>query len=252
MLEFDKHLKIIGVVGIPDSVEDIDSIRRDLNALQEGGIDGLLIENLGDTPSSYRGDTVVADFFRKTLEGIRAEISSKFGLCLLPHRPTYNTAVFQIAKDFGADFVWFDTLVDKVSPTYTPRRYEPLEINPNSRRILSQKTVPVFTEIQPRNFYRMLENKSIHQSAIEARRSGADSITVVRHDDCKEQTLDKVRAIVGPTYPLGITGKLDPTNVQQYIGRAQYAVIYGYFRERGTHDRRVNPLRVRNLMAMVK
>lgn len=253
-LQFDHRMKIIGVVGVPDidDGETIESVRRDLHALQEGGVDGLLIENLGDTFRSYTGNKGVVDFFRRVMDALREEIVIPLGVCLLPNHKEYVTDAFKIADEYDADFTWLDTFVDKASPTYTPRRYEPLVIEPDPREILGHKTTRLFTEIQPRNFYRMLEEKPIEYSAEEAKRNGADSIVVVRDDTYTEDRLSSVRAAVGPSYPLGITGRLDASNIQQYVGRVQYGVIYAFFRVKQKHENRVNAVRVKNLMSLVR
>lgn len=185
MLQFDSKLKIIGVLGVPDIGDSffLEQLRRDLDALQEGGVDALLIENFGDEMPCNSDATI--SYFQGALDVIHGGIHVPFGIALLPHE---YVEVFRIADRFDADFVWFDTFVDPVAPKYTPTR---IEIRPNPVAISRHGTRPIYTEIQPRNFYYMLEETPIEVSAYKALVGGADSITVVRDETYRESSLTR-------------------------------------------------------------
>ncbi|MBI4018569.1 MAG: hypothetical protein HY368_03080 [Candidatus Aenigmarchaeota archaeon] len=240
-------LKVMAVLGIPDIGSDrtINQIMKDLDVLQEGGVDGLLIENHGDSADVFLRDQDVNRFLYRTMERIRPLISEELlmGFCKLP--PDRYADSFRMPRNFGLDFVWMDTLVDRIRARYT---HQPVEVKPDIGEVLRYKSesgLKILSEIQPGNFYELLERRPVEESAAAAVQAGADSIIVVRYKGFDEGSLEMARAVVGQGYPVGVTGGINARNIATYEGKAEYAVLYSSLRKDGIPENPVDASRLK-------
>ena len=183
----EKKKFIIGVIYLPpclgyskhQSISSmIDSVQVDLHILEKCGVDGALLENENDhpylikaTPEVISSFSVVAHETVKSCENRDISIGVEF----LINDPV---ASLSIAKASGASFIRTDYFVDRM---YREEFGGEMEIDPASlmeyRQNIKAKSIKVFTDIQVK-YARMLENKTLTQSAKEAEDARSDGVIV--------------------------------------------------------------------------
>ncbi len=247
------RFEAIGTLSLPDVLGRtnfmayLDSALKDLFNLQDGGIDMILIENQGDKAKSRKALPQTIDLMARVMEGLRKEIKVPYLMAILP--ADYE-ASFGLAKRFDASGVWMDTLVDTVSPTYTANH---VVIEIDTEDVLRHKDgIKLFTEVQARNFYRMLDEKPLEQS-IEMAKRYADAICIVGENKPPSLGLvENARKLVGEDYPIGIAGKLNMDNIARYVGLVDFGVFFSYLRENGDYGKPIDKIRVKNIMGRIR
>ena len=251
-----KNFKAIGVLSLPDdlgkrSFEDyISSLLLDFFSLQDGGIDLILIENEGDKAASRRANPQTIDLlseFLGVMDKAKACVRIPYLIGVLP--ADYE-ASFDLAKRFNALGVWMDTLVDRVSPKYIDEKIV-IDINPED--VLKYKgKKKLYVEVQPRNFYEILDRKRLEESVGIARKY-ADAICVVGENSPPSLALlRRSREVVGENYPIGVSGKLSTGNIQSYVGIADFGVFFSSLRGNGDYNKPIDEERVRLLIERIK
>lgn len=264
---------IIGMVHLPYLIGQknfngmdyvIDKVLRDVKALKNGSIDGLLIENWEDDSPNYKQqeeDKIFAEpNYTQCIALIIKEIvdcvSLPVGINVLPN--DYKSA-FSIAKLTGARFVQLDVYVDEVKTKYTHSPVEDFKIklNPNDiikyRRKINAKGIALFTSIQPKHYEMLDKKKDILTSAKQAIDKKADSL-VVTGDWTGEapdlNILKKVKEYTGDI-PIFIGSGLDKNNAEEFMKYADGAIVGTSLKIEGVTENPVDEKRVKQLMKVI-
>jgi membrane complex biogenesis BtpA family protein len=248
---------IIGVVHLPplpgyptspglDAV--IEKALADLEALEDGGIDGVLVENEEDRPHRVEAaPETIAAMTRITRECVKAARRSTVGVEILLNDPWASLAVALMA---GASFVRTDYFVD---PMERPEHGGAMRIDPVGllayRERLGAEGVLILADIQVK-YARMLEVLPLRESARLAREHRADAIVVtgqVTADPPDAASIQEAKA-GGAGCPVLIGSGLDPQNASSLMRFADGAIV-GTSLKTGA---RVYPGKVRALVAAAR
>jgi membrane complex biogenesis BtpA family protein len=182
---FRSKKAIIGVVHLPPlpgypaspGIEKvIEKALRDLEALESGPVDGVLVENEMDRP--HRNEAAretIAAMTRVARELVCAASRTQIGVEILLNDPEASIAAAAMA---GASFIRTDYFVD---PMERPEHGGTMRIDPEGllryRRSLDAESLLVLADVQVK-YARMLVERSLAESARLAREAGADAVVV--------------------------------------------------------------------------
>ncbi|MBE0700548.1 MAG: BtpA/SgcQ family protein [Acholeplasmataceae bacterium] len=147
---------------------------QDAKTLEKAGVDGIIIENMGDGPFAAKLDTEQVSALAAVTAYVSKEISIPFGI-----DAAFNdyAAALSIAKITGAQFVRIPVFVDTVV-------YYGGIINPCAReaviyrRKLQAEHIAIFADIQVKHTHLLIPSISIEESAKNAVACGADAVIV--------------------------------------------------------------------------
>jgi len=182
---FGSEKTIIGVIhlpplpGYPES-PGVDAVLAkalaDLDALEAGPVEAVLVENENDKPHRVEASSeTVAAMTRLTRELVIRARRCRIGVEILLNDPEASLAV---ALCSGASFIRTDYFVDRME---RPEHGGAMHIDPEAlmayRRRIGAEHILVLADIQVK-YARMLEPRALSDSAALARRHGADGIVV--------------------------------------------------------------------------
>lgn len=246
----------IGVVSVADilgrrTIEGyVANILLDFFSLQDGGVDLILIENEGDKAISRKANPETVQLLESILERINKSKTCVRIPYLIGVLPADYEASFELAHKFNALGVWMDTLVDKVSPKYTDKS---IVINIDLKDVLKYKgNKMLYVEVQPRNFYKILDKKPLEES-VKLAKQYADAVCIVGEENPPSlDLLRNVRNITGENYPIGVSGKLSSDNITDYFGLADFGVFFSHLREDSNYEKPIDLKRVKHLTSIIK
>jgi membrane complex biogenesis BtpA family protein len=182
---FGARKVLIGVVHLPPlpgypaspGIEKvIEKALRDLEALEAGPVDGVLVENEEDRPHRVEAAReTIAAMTRITRELVLAAGKSRIGVEILLNDPEASIAAAAMA---GASFIRTDYFVD---PMERPEHGGAMRIDPEGllryRRSLDAESILILADVQVK-YARMLVERSLAESSRLAREAGADAVVV--------------------------------------------------------------------------
>ncbi len=254
---FGSAKPIIGVIHLPalpgyaDSTgldAAIDKALRDLAALEEGGAQGVLVENEYDRPHRVTSSPeTTAAMTRITREVEVAAQSIVVGAEILLNDPEASLAVTLAA---GGSFIRTDYFVD---PMTRPEHGGVMRIDPDGliayRSSIGADHIMILADIQVK-YATMLVERSLAESAALAAQKGADAI-VVSGDATGEppgvEAIAEAKEGAGPV-PVILGSGLDAANAAGLLAVADGAIV-GTSLKTGDH---VAAERVAELVAVAK
>lgn len=182
---FRRPKAFVGVIHLPPlpgypqspGIEEVvEKALRDLEALEAGPVDGVLVENEEDRPHRVEAaKETVAAMTRVARELVLAARKTVIGVEILLNDPEASLAAASIS---GASFIRTDYFVDLMA---RPEHGGPMRIDPKGllryRRSLGADSVLILADVQVK-YARMLVERSLTESARLAREAGADAIVV--------------------------------------------------------------------------
>lgn len=183
---FCNKLPVIGVIYLAPSLgykahpgmsRVIDMAMEDLEIMKKCGVDGALLENEHDQPYTVLAGPEVIATMSITAHEIAKNCGSdiKLGVEFLINDPE---ASLSVAKASGASFIRTDYYVDRMSRDEYggEMRIAPEEVLAFRKRI-NGDDIAIFSDIQVK-YAKMLEQKTIEQSALDAKRLGSSGVIV--------------------------------------------------------------------------
>lgn len=232
---------------------------RDINTLQNGGIDGILIENWKEFSVGEFVSAETAKNFTRVVQALAKHIKVPFGINVLNN--DYKVA-FSVAKLTGASFVELDVFVDRVKSSFvnnTNAMANPFVINPKPKEIwayakgIGAEKIPLFVFVQPKHYIMLKKRKTIEESTRQAIREGASAILVTKATGFAP-TLDlirKAKSVAGKT-PIGIGSGFSTENARKYLNVADFAVVGTSIKIGQETDNPVDIDKVKSLMFTVR
>jgi len=231
---FPEPKPILGVIhlpplpGYPESPglsSVIDKALGDLEALEAGGVDGILVENEDDRPHRVEAaPETIAAMTRVTRELVLAARRARVGAEILLNDPCASLAVAQAA---GACFIRTDYFVD---PMERPEHGGAMKIDPTGlldyRRRIGAEGVLILADIQVK-YARLTVERSLQESAELARRYHADAIVVtgrITGDPPHVPEIQEAKA-GAVDVPVLVGSGLDPVNALVLLGAADGAIV---------------------------
>jgi hypothetical protein len=237
----------------------ISRAQSDFYNLQDGGIDGVLIENWKEDTVGIRANPENVECMRCVCQYLPPIAKVPLGINVLNN--DYQ-ASFDIAKDIGAKFVQLDVFVDHVQTEFdfSPSAKEhPFEIKPSPKEIIDYRKeigaedIALLTFIQPKH-YKMLERKSIETSAKQAIENGADALIVTGKRTGTAPTFDNIiRAKkVAKDVPVGLGSGFSRKNAKDFLPLIDFAIVGTDLKYENNTDNPVDIERVKELMKIIQ
>ena len=234
---FEKKYPIIGMVhlkplpGSPKYVGDLDSIVKsavkDAKNLESGGVDGILVENIGDTPyfKDPSSPEMVSSFTKILLE-VKDAVSLPLGVNVL--RNGAKTAL-ALAYVSGCKFIRVNVLIEAYLTDQGIIEGNSAELL-RYRRCLNAENIAIFADIRVKHAA-PLAVRSVSDSASNALERGrAVALIVTGRRTGMPPSAEEIVELkaVGPTL---IGSGLSETNLEELLPLADGAIVGTYFKE---------------------
>lgn len=257
MLGFKIEKPIIGVVhlealpGSPcfDSMRSVlHSALEDTNALVEGGVDGLLVENYGDKPFVEKVNKMTTSAMSVIIDEIANISDVPIGINVL--RNDWECAL-SIAKVLNLDFIRINV-------------YSGIEATPEGliegkagkiQRFRENNDIKCFilADIDVKHG-KALYPKNIKEAAIEATERGLTDALIVSGDRTGKEVdyneLKNVKSLVDT--PIFIGSGLTQENAKKMMNIADGGIVGTHFKRDGDVDNSVSSKRVKNFMSKLE
>lgn len=202
----------------------------DARTLEKAGIDGIIVENMGDDPFGIELDVEQIAALAAVSALVKEQVSAPMGIdaALNDYR-----ASLSIAHAVGGAFIRVPVFVDTVEfygGVVTPRAREVMMM----RRRLGADNVAVFADIHVKHTHMVLPHVSIEDSARAAQECGADAIIVTGTHIGVEtpiEIIEKARKIV--KVPLIVASGVKEANIRQQLEIADGAIVGSSLKEGG-------------------
>ena len=180
---FPKRKSIIGVIALPPLLgypefRDLDSVIQralgDLNTLQQGGVDGVCLENDYDQPHQLTVGPEIVAAFTVIAKEVKRHANIPVGLQVLLND---WRASLSIAKVIGAEFVRLDFFVDKVRIAAGVIEPKPQAVLAYRKQIQAENIL-LLTDVQVKYSELLEPGKSISKSVRQAIANNSDAIIV--------------------------------------------------------------------------
>lgn len=232
---------------------------KDIKALQDGGIDGILIENWKEFSVGEFVSTETAKNFTVVVEKLAKHINIPFGTNVLNN--DYKLA-FSVAKTVAASFVELDVFVDKVESAFvnnTNAMEKPFVIDPKPKEIwdyaksIGAETIPLFVFIQPKHYIMLDKDKTIEESTKQAITNGASAVLVTKATGFAPtiDLIERVKKVAGEI-PVGIGSGFSAENANDFLKVVDFAVVGTSIKVDGVTDYPVDVNKVKSLMNEVR
>ena len=264
---FGKNKPIIGMLHLDCLLGDkqfkgldyvVERAKRDIDKLQKGGIEGIIIENWKENSTGEFISPETAVSYALVCEQIAHYIKVPFGINVLNN--DYKVA-FSIAKLVGASFIELDVLVDDVISDFSHSdvgQKNPFEIKINPRDVfdyakkIQAEDIPVFCFVQPKHYLMLNKNKTIEQSIEEAENAGAAAILITKATGMAP-TVDLIKKAKSASkkIPVGIGSGFSIENAKDFLPFVDFVVVGSALKISGDADNEVDEKSVHELMKFV-
>lgn len=256
---FPNPKSVIGMIALPpllgypeftsmDAV--IERALSELDTLQQGGVDGVCVENDYDRPHQMTvGPEIVAPFTRVANE-VAQHANVPVGLEVLLNDWRASLA---IAKVIGAGFVRLDFFVDRVRIKAGVIEPEPQAVLAYRKQIRAEN-VALLTDIQVKYSELLEPGKSLSTSARQAIERGADAVVVSGKITGDSPTPDDLRELreAAADFPVLVGSGTTPQNVRDLFRYADGAIVGTALKNGTGTQERVVAERVKKLMDAVR
>jgi hypothetical protein len=195
----------------------------DAKTLEKSRVDAIMFENNYDIPHLEFARPETVAMMTSLIKKISKKINIPFGINVLWN--DYKAAL-SIAKVTGASFIRVPVFVDSVKTGYGKIFANPKKILEFRKKIKAEK-IALFTDIHVKHA-KMIKNKTIFQSAKEAKRNGSDAIIITGKwtgDAPNISDLAKVRKAVGRNFPILIGSGANKDNIGCLLKYADGVIV---------------------------
>lgn len=205
------------------------AVLDDARALEDGGVDALLVENFADESPGPFVDAATVACLAHVCAAVRQAVSVPVGVNVLPN--DYRAA-FALARTCELAFVQLDVLVDPVRTDYTYSTAPPFEVRVDladlaaTRARLGALDVPLWGTVQPKH-YALLEPCPLEASVARAGAAGAQAVVVTGPATGAAPDVDRLvraRAAAG-SLPLVVGSGLDARNAAALLEHVDGAIV---------------------------
>jgi membrane complex biogenesis BtpA family protein len=262
MLEeiFRTNKPIIGMVHLPPlplspkwngaSYDQIlDFALTDAENLEKGGVDGLIVENQNDVPFlTAQVHPVTVAFMAALVREIRRKVSIPIGVNVL-----FNDwqAELAIAEAGGAEFIRVEVLVD---PSWSDMGFIPACAPELTRmRTVLRSKAKLFADVQGKYTY-PCQPRPLVESARDAQARGlADALIITGTGTGKPASINEIRQVKeSVSIPVLVGSGVNLENIGEMLSVADGVIIGSYLKVNGRLENPIDPIRVQNLMKIVR
>lgn len=231
---------------------------KDIEALQNGGIDGILIENWKESSVGEFVSEETEKNIHLVVQKLSKHIKIPFGINVLNN--DYKVA-FSVGKLTGASFIELDVFVDKVKSDFQNNITaikKPFVIEPKPEKIweyaknILADTIPLFVFVQPKH-YMMVEKKPIEKSVMQAINVGASAILITKATGIAPTVgaIKRVKKVSGNT-SIGIGSGFRVDNASELLPFIDFAVVGTSIKFDQKTDNPVDEKKVKELMTITR
>lgn len=229
MIHLPPLLSFSGFSGIKESIE---KALADLEALEMAGFDGALIKNDYDKPHTEFANSAQISSFTAVAWEVCKKAKIPIGVQMMLNDWASS---FAIAKVVGAQFTRLDVFVDYVDCEWG-------EIHPDPDKIIAYKNeiyseLILLADIQVK-YKKMLENKSIVESARQAIEKGANVLIITGKATGEETPLQKVKEVkeAFPHFSVCVGAGISYENIIEQMSVADGAIVGSSIKSGGRID----------------
>lgn len=214
----------------------IEKALKDTKALEEGGMNGIIIENWEeDSIGPFVTPATARDIWRITEEIVK-NVSIPVGINILHN--DYRNA-FLTAYNLKLEFVWLDVFVDRVRSDFKHSDVPPFDIVVNIEIVQwykeSSGNIPLFVQVHPKHYLPINERgnlikeeqrPSIGLQAKKAVKNGADAIVITKSTGVAPaiETIQEVKDSVGKI-PVLVGSGVTPENIGDFMSIADGIIV---------------------------
>lgn len=254
---------IVGVLHLPrllgqEGFAGLPAVTRgaldDARALEDNGVDALLVENFADTSPGPFVDAATVACLTHVVAAVRAAVRLPVGVNVLPN--DYRAA-FALARTCELAFVQLDVLVDAVRTDYSYSDAPPFDVRVDladlaaTRARLCADGVALWGTVQPKH-YALLEPCPLEGSIARAAGAGAQAVVVTgpaTGTAPDAARLARARRAAGDL-PLVVGSGLDARNARALLEHVDGAIVGTALRAPGLGP--VVPAQVRAVVAAAR
>jgi hypothetical protein len=213
---------LLGYEGFENINKILDCALLDLKSFEEGGVNGIILENNYDLPHKIKvGPETVASMTYLANEIIK-KTRLPVGISVLWN--DYESAL-SIAKICNAKFVRVPVFVDSVKTSFGKIIANPKKVI-DFRKKIGAEDILLFTDIHVKHA-KMLKEKSIEQSVNEAIKKGSDGIIITGKWTGNAPNLDDLRKarLAAGNFPILIGSGASKENIKSLLKYANSAIV---------------------------
>ncbi len=227
----------------------VDAALTDLAALESGGVDGYILENLGDAPflkDQVPPETVAA--VSRVAAEVKRRTSRPFGVNVLRNA---GRAALAVAQAFGGSFVRVNVLTEAYVTDQGLIEGIAADLL-RARRALGAERVAVFADVHVKHAAPLLP-RPIRDSALDmVERGGADVLVVSGSRTGAAAEVADVEAVRGLGADVVLGSGVRGSNVSSMLGVADGGIVATAFRPDGDLSKRVDAALVDAFMEVVR
>ncbi len=229
----------------------IESSIRDARAIEEGGFDGIIVENFWDLPLTRNrvGPGIVAAMTLAIAE-IRREVSIPIGVNVLR---SDCVAAIAIAHVTGARFIrcnaYTDTLVTDQG-IIEPKAWDVMR----ELRLLGRRDVRIMADVLCKHAKPLVSVKVEEAARAAVLRGMADAVIITGTATGRPPSVSSVRdaKTAVPNTPVIVGSGLNPSNAYQLMRVADGAIVGTWIKEDGRIEMPVDPERAKRIVDVVR
>lgn len=228
---------LTGYVESPGLEIALKNALEDLRALENGGVDAVIIENNYDVPHKIFVNKETVDDMLYLGEKVKKATNLPIGVSVLWN--DYKSAL-KIAKELGLNFIRVPVFVDDVESSYGRIIGNSKEII-KYRKDIKAENVAIFTDIHVKHS-EILSKYTITESAKLAIKNGSDALIVTGKwtgDAPDLSELKNVRDAVS-SFPIFIGSGADSLNILSLLKYANGAIVSTSLKEGSVKKDEVN------------
>ena len=223
----------------------IDQALQDAKTLKEAGVDGIMIENMGDTPFGEKLNIAQITALSAIAGIISREIDLPIGIDAAFN--DYETSI-ALAKIIGGDFVRIPVFVDTVefyggimNPVARDCMYY--------RKSMRAENIKILADIQVKYTNMLIKDLSIEQSAITAQACGADAIIVTGTHTGSETPIELIQRVKNVVnIPVIVGSGATNFNIAEQLDIADGAIIGSGLKDGGVITNPINLEKTKQLV----
>lgn len=214
---------LLGTEGFAGIERVLDAAMSDVQALVDGGVDAVMLENNYDLPHKVTIAAETTACYAALAARLRPHVPCPLGLCVLWN--DYKAAL-SIAHCVGADFVRIPAFVDTVDTAYG-RVAGCAKEAAALRDSLPGKRIAILADVQVKHA-QLVTQRPIEASATAAVEEGADALIVTGRWTADPPTAEDLRRVRGASSgrPVLVGSGASAENVGDLLVNA-YGVIVG-------------------------
>jgi len=257
---FNNHPAVVGMVhlkplpgspGWSGSIDDIlQSALQDAHALEDGGADGIMVENFWDVPfTKGQVEAVTVAAMTRCAAEIRGEVNIPIGVNVLRND---GPSALSIAQVIGARFIRVNVLSSAMVTDQGIIQGCAYDVSRLRARLHSD--VAIMADIMVKHAYPFGSMDIVSVARDTALRSGADVLIVSGSETgapLEIEDLEKVKKSL-PDFPLASGSGVTVENVLQFLPSLDMLIIGTWFKRDGDVRNPVDPKRVAEMVNRVR